>query len=442
MRTARTAAAVIAAAAAALTLAAPGQAAPTAGETPSPTRTHHVEYFGADGHPHHTEVPTATPDRLARDGSHAPGAIAGDGDVTTIVQNGPTTEKLDIAVIGDGYTAADLDHFHTDARESWDALRGVEPYTAHADLFNVWAVDAVSAESGVSGDPGQAVVRDTALDSYFWCDGTERLLCVDTDKVEDYAAFAPEADLVVVIANSSKYGGAGYNHVSSGLGYDGIATHSGDNAQSGLVAVHETGHSLGKLADEYAYTDSEYTGPETAEANTSVYTAAEMASRQTKWHHWLGEPTPDGGVLGTFEGAAYHTRGINRPSENSLMRSLSSRDFNLVGREAMVAGFYRHASVLATGTARTGALSRGDEVSVRVPELTGGASVDVRWYLNGEELRKLRGETTVKVARALADADGGGRHRLRARATVVTDAVRDPALREDLTGQRTWRAEG
>ncbi|MDT0380392.1 M64 family metallopeptidase [Streptomyces sp. DSM 42041] len=441
MRTVRTLAAACTAAAAALALAAPGQAAPapTPADTPS-ERMLHVEYFGEDGHPRHTEVPAAAPDRLARDGSHTPGATAGDGDVTTIVQNGSTAEKLDIAVIGDGYTAAELDHFHTDARESWDALLGVEPYTAHADLFNVWAIDAVSAESGVSGDPDQGVVRDTALDSFFWCNGTERLLCVDTNKVEDYAAFAPEADLVVVIANSSKYGGAGYNQVSSGLGYDGIATHSGDNAQSGLVAVHETGHSLGKLADEYAYTDQTYTGPETADSNTSVYTEAEMASRQTKWHRWLGEPTPDGGVIGTFEGAAYHTRGIHRPSENSLMRSLSSTEFNLVGREAMVAGFYRHASVLASDTARTATLTRADEVSVRVPDLTGGASVDVRWYLDSEELRKLRGETTVKVARALAAADGGP-HRLRARATVRTDAVRDPALRGDLTDQRTWRVE-
>jgi hypothetical protein len=440
-RTSRTVAALCAATAAALALAAPGQAAPA----PTPgadQKTHHVEYFGTDGHPRHTEVPAAVPDRLARDGARSPGTVAGDGDVTAIVQNGPIAEKLDIAVIGDGYTASELDHFHTDAQESWSALLGVEPYTSHADLFNVWAIDAISAETGVSGDPDQGVVRDTALDSYFWCDGIERLLCVDTNKVESYAAYAPEADLVVVIANSSKYGGAGYNQVQSGLGYDGIATHSGDNAQSGMVAVHETGHSLGKLADEYFYTDDTYTGPETSDANTSIRTAAEMESSQTKWHRWLGEPTPDGGVIGTFEGAAYHAHGIFRPSENSLMRSLASKEFNLVGRESMVAGFYRHASVMATDTGRATPLTRADEVSVRVPELSGDAKVAVRWYLDGEELRKLRGETSVKVVRALADADDDGRHRLKARATVVTDAVRDPALRDALTDTRTWRVQG
>lgn len=437
MRTARTVAAACAAAAAAFALAAPGHAAPAPGD-PDADATHHVEYFDADGHPRHTEVPAAVPERLARDGSRAPGAIAGDGDVSAIVQNGPTAEKLDIAVIGDGYTAAELDHFHTDAQESWNALLGVEPYTSHADLFNVWAVDAVSAESGVSGDPDQSVVRDTALDSYFWCNGTERLLCVDTAKVESYAAYAPEADLVIVIANSAKYGGAGYNQVQSGLGYDGIATHSGDNAQSGMVAVHETGHSLGKLADEYAYTDQEYTGPETTEANTSIHPAAEMEARGTKWHHWLGESTPDGGVIGTFEGAAYHTRGIYRPSENSLMRSLGSAEFNLVGREAMIAGFYRHASVLVAGTARAATLTGTDEVTVRVPELSGEASVAVRWYLDGRELRRLRGDTSVRVARIL-DEDDRGTHRLTARATVETDAVRDPAVRDGLTEAYTWR---
>ena len=74
----------------------------------------------------------------------------------------------------------------------------------------VWSVDAVSNQSGVSGDPGKDVVKDTALKSYFWCDDIERLLCVDTAKVESYAAKAPDADLVVVLSNSTKYGGAGY----------------------------------------------------------------------------------------------------------------------------------------------------------------------------------------------------------------------------------------
>ncbi|CAM5302347.1 hypothetical protein SANTM175S_07335 [Streptomyces antimycoticus] len=117
-------------------------------------------------------------------------------------------------------------------------MSAVEPYASYKDLFNVWTVDAVSNQSGVSGDPSRDVVKDTALGSYFWCDDIERLLCVDTAKVESYAAKAPEADLVVVLGNSTKYGGAGYT-LTSQVGYDGIATASSDHADSDQIAVHE-----------------------------------------------------------------------------------------------------------------------------------------------------------------------------------------------------------
>ncbi|MGP3981672.1 M64 family metallopeptidase [Streptomyces sp. KR80] len=411
-----------------------GAAAPVPGSAPDP-ETHRVEYFSSPtAHPRPVEVPAATPRRLAGGSAR----IAGDGDVTPIVENGPTADKLDVVVIGDGYTESELTRFHTDAKEKWHEITGVEPYTRYQNLFNVWAVDAVSRESGVSGDPSRDVVKDTALDTYFWCDGLERLLCVDTDKVERYAARAPEADLVIVVANSAKYGGAGYNDVVSPLGYDGIATVSGGNEQSGQVAVHETGHSLGKLADEYFYDEyGEYTGAEPAEVNTSTYTAAELADRRAKWYRWLGESTPDGGTIGAFEGAGYYPRGLYRPSENSIMRTLG-REFNVVGREAMIAGFYRHADLLATSTSTDRRLARKDSVTVRVPRPTGAEHpITLRWYLDGKEIRSLREARTVALTRILRPNDRRT-HRLTATAHDPTRAVREPALRAALKDSLTW----
>ncbi|HET6635713.1 MAG TPA: M64 family metallopeptidase [Streptomyces sp.] len=433
MRNARLGAGAGAIAAALLLLVTPGSAT---AQQPAAPPTQSVEYFtGPHGHPHHTNVPVATPERLARDNGPA---LAGDGDVTQIVHNGPSADTLDVVVIGDGYTAGQLAQFHTDAKEKWHEITGVEPWTTYQNLFNVWAVDAVSAESGVSGDPDPSVVRDTALDSSFWCDGIERLLCVDTSAVDRYAALAPEADLVIVVANTSKYGGAGYNQVSSPLGYDGIATVAGGNEQSAQIVVHETGHSLGKLADEYAYQERTYTGPEPGEANISTHPAADMQQRGVKWARWLGEPTPDGGVIGTFEGAAYYTGGLYRPSQDSLMRSLNHQGYNLVGREAMIGGFYRHASLLTSDVPTAGVLPRHGKVSVDVPHLTGAAApVTVRWYLDGRELTGLRGDHTVNVAPLLRHTSFGV-HDLTAKAADPTDAVRDPSIRAELTDTLTW----
>ncbi|MFD2122566.1 M64 family metallopeptidase [Streptomyces cirratus] len=75
---------------------------------------------------------------------------------------------------------------------------------------------------------------------------------------------------------------AGYNEPNPTLGYEGISTASAGNAKSGQVAIHETGHSLGKLADEYFYPGTpgyeKYTGPETAEPNTSTLTPTACAT--------------------------------------------------------------------------------------------------------------------------------------------------------------------
>ncbi|MFG2095657.1 M64 family metallopeptidase [Streptomyces sp. NPDC048612] len=406
-------------------------AATAQGATPAPPaqRTQHVEYFnGAGGHPRQTTVPAPKP--LAP--SEKAAIAAGDGDVTSVVQNGPVGSKLDVVFIGDGYTAAQQEDFHADVRAKWAKISAVEPYATYRGLFNVWAVDAVSNESGVSGDPTKDVVRDTALNSAFFCEDTERLLCVDTGKVESYASKAPAADLVVVLSNSTKYGGAGYNDISSQVGYDGIATASSDNDQSDQIAVHETGHSLGKLADEYDYGQSgTYSGPEPAQVNLSKLSADQMTAQQQKWYRWIGQQSPDGGAVGAFEGGGYYQYGLNRPTENSIMRTLG-REFNLPGREGMIAGFYRYASVLSSPVSTHHAVSRGTRIRVTAP-----ASATLTWSVDGRERKAARGRSTV-VPRTLGVPADGRTHTVTARATDRTKAVRDPALRKLLSRSLTW----
>ncbi|WP_107426226.1 M64 family metallopeptidase, partial [Streptomyces milbemycinicus] len=357
---------------------------------------------------------------------------AADGDVSAVIQTGPVADKLDVVFIGDGYTSAQQGDFHADLRSKWEQMSAVEPYASYKELFNVWSVDAVSNQSGVSGDPGKDVVKDTALKSYFWCDDIERLLCVDTAKVESYAAKAPDADLVVVLSNSTKYGGAGYT-LTSQVGYDGIATASSDHADSDQVAVHETGHSLGKLADEYFYDDyGTYTGAEPGESNATKLTAAQMTSQQKKWYRWIGQTSPDGGTVGAYEGGRYYPKGINRPTENSIMRTLG-REFSSPGREAMIAGFYQHASVLASTTGTSTAVKRDATIKVTFP-----ASASITWSVDGTEVTAARGKSSVTPASLGITADGSA-HTITAKATDNTKAVKDPALQKKLTASRTWK---
>ncbi|MET9699784.1 M64 family metallopeptidase [Streptomyces sp. NPDC006529] len=365
-----------------------------------------------------------------------------DGAVTKMIDNGPVADRLDIVVVGDGYTAAELDRFHTDAKEKWAELSAVEPYASYRNLFNVWTVDAVSRQSGVTGDPDATTVRDTALGSYFWCEGIERLLCVDQPKVDGYVAKAPAADLVIVLANSAKYGGAGYNERSATLGYEGISTASAGHPKSGQVAIHETGHSLGKLADEYFYPGvpeyEHYTGPEPVDPNTSTLAAGPMGGQRAKWYRWLGETSPDGGTVGAYEGGGYFVSGLYRPTDASIMRVLG-KPFNLPGVEAMIAGFHQHAH-LVTPLAPTGRTLRlRDTAKISVPRLTGqgGRQPVVRWYLDGREQKRLAGRTDVRVADLwLFDLRP---HRLTVTAEDRTPSVRDPEIARGLRSSAEWQ---
>ncbi|MGW6882431.1 M64 family metallopeptidase [Streptomyces goshikiensis] len=433
-------------AAAALLTAGPGAAAAAvaAGPPPAPATTRvKVEIpgpeHGTDPGSGYTRVPLSGQAKGAARLSEA--ERAADGDVTKMIDNGSTADRLDVVVIGDGYTAAELDRFHADARQKWAEVAAVEPYTTYQNLFNVWTVDAVSNDSGVTGDPDRGAVRDTALGSYFWCEDIERLLCVDQPKVDAYVAKAPAADLVIVLANSAKYGGAGYNEPSATLGYEGISTASAGNAKSGQVAIHETGHSLGKLADEYFYPGvpdyEKYTGPEPAESNSSTLTADRMARERTKWYRWLGEESPDGGVVGAYEGGGYYVTGLYRPTDNSIMRVLG-KPFSLPGTEAMIAGFARHATFVTPLTPTDRTLRPWHTAKASVPRLAGayGRQPEVKWYLDGRELKRFRGRTEVRVAELwLLDLRA---HKLTVTAEDRTSAVRDPLVARTLRTSATW----
>ncbi|MFE7463213.1 M64 family metallopeptidase [Streptomyces sp. NPDC057499] len=427
--------------------AAPASAALTG---PGDGRRVSAEYFpDPGGAGRTTEVPATAPARAATAAPLGAAEAAADGAVGEQAVTGPTDDRLDVVIIGDGYTAVQQDDFHADATAKWADITALEPYRSYQDLFNVWTVDAVSAESGISGDPDTGTARNTALGSGFWCSGIERLICADIDKVAAYAAKAPAADLVVVIANSTKYGGAGYSGLQAeGYPFNGVSTLSSGHSASSMIAAHEIGHSVGLLDDEYTYDEyGTWTGGEIGGINSTTYTADRLARQRTKWYRWLGRPDPAGGTVGTYEGSAYYPFGLYRPTASSIMRELGNTEFNLPGREAMIAGFYRAGKAL-TSTVDTGtALARGHRITVRTtgtasrahrPGTTAGlARTELRWYVDGVERAAARGRTTVTPASLGVRPDGRG-HRVTARAVDRTDAIRDPAVRALATTTLTW----
>jgi len=276
------------------------------------------EVFSPDGTIARTAVSAAA---LPRASSLAPAAT----EVVTIQRTGDPSVRFDLVFVGDGCTAAEQDLFHRQAVARWQQLSAREPFATLRDKFNVWQVNAVSRESGSDNDPTRGVRRDTVLNGTFYCGDVARLVCVDDAAARRYAALAPGADQALVLVNSGTYGGSGGT----------VTVSSGGNSQSGEIVVHELGHSIGGLADEYGGSGS-YPGGEPSEPNVSRLDASAMRTRNAKWAAYLGRSTPDGGVIGTYEGGYYYDRGVYRPSQDSIMRTLG-REFNLIGRDRLTA---------------------------------------------------------------------------------------------------------
>ncbi|MEZ4999691.1 MAG: M64 family metallopeptidase [Bacteroidales bacterium] len=123
------------------------------------------------------------------------------------------------------------------------------PFDEFSDRINIWAVEAISEESGTD-IPGEGIYRNTALNSSFYTFDLARYLTTfDIKSVNDYAAVVPH-DNIVVLVNSERYGGGGMYNYYSGT--------TSDHYLTPKVFMHEFGHGLAGLADEYYTSDVAY----------------------------------------------------------------------------------------------------------------------------------------------------------------------------------------
>ncbi len=297
--------------------------------------------------------------------------------VWAVMKNGDPREKVDLLLMGDGYTEAEMDKWHRDARRMADLLFAASPFRERKSDFNVWAVDTPADESGVSR-PSDGVYRHSPLRASYDAFGSERyVLTFDNKRMREAAAAAPY-EFVEIIVNDRKYGGGGIFNL--------YATVAADNAYSPYIFVHEFGHHFAGLADEYYTSAVAYEGtserPEPWEPNV---TADPLGGRwkeliqpgtplPTPWPKEAFEAeqkeiqarrveirsqkrperdmealfqeekekstkllgsSPYAGKVGTFEGAMYQSKGYYRPQVDCIMFTRDDVGFCAVCRRAI-----------------------------------------------------------------------------------------------------------
>ncbi|MEL7047201.1 MAG: M64 family metallopeptidase, partial [Pseudomonadota bacterium] len=280
--------------------------------------------------------------------------VASASDTRDHLINGPSDQRVDIAVLGDGFTEQQRDAFFTAAENIAEEFLGEPPFPSYRAHFNVRLLFTASNEAGAD-DPNQNVFRDTAFGARFDCFSIARLLCIDSGAVSRELAErldADQHDIVLVIVNDEQYGGSGGSYATASL-----------HPLSSSIAIHELGHSFGRLADEY----------EADQATCDFYNLGARAPNiedntvraLIKWNTNGGPPsgwidsarplpstdqTPS--LPGLYDGAALCPKGsgLYRPTLNSKMRTLG-QPFDPINSEQLALRVYQESGIIVNSGA-------------------------------------------------------------------------------------------
>ncbi|MDP4173215.1 MAG: M64 family metallopeptidase [Bacteroidota bacterium] len=211
-----------------------------------------------------------------------------DVKVFEAIKSGDPHNKVDIVILGEGYTKEEESKFSSDLKKFTNIMLNKEPYKTYKDNFNIYGVFKASVESGTD-EPDHASFKNTVLNTTFYSLGSERyLLTEDNKSMRDLAAHVPY-DAIYIMVNHKRYGGGGI--------YNLFCTFTTDNQWHEYLFLHEFGHSFAGLADEYYTSDVAYNefypqGVEPVEPNITAL----LNPGQLKWKEQITKgieiPTP------------------------------------------------------------------------------------------------------------------------------------------------------
>ena len=262
------------------------------------------------------------------------GPLDGEPDITSCI---------DLAIVAEGYTHAQMGKFYNDCQRAVDALFAREPFKSLKNRFNVVAIAAESLEGGPSV-PHLGRWRSTAVSTNYDTFYSDRYLTTrDIHHLYDLLSCVP-FEHIIVLVNSDTYGGGGI--------YNQVMVTTSDHPTFAQVLVHEFGHSYGGLGDEYFYDDA-YESMYPADTEPWEPNLTTLVNFQSKWADMLPKGTaiptpPDSKVpnyrkitndkerkalnaatqrVGVFEGGGYQSKGVYRPAQECRMKINEVEDF-------------------------------------------------------------------------------------------------------------------
>lgn len=294
--------------------------------------------------------------------------------------SGDPQKKVDIVILGDGYTANQFQKFKSDVDRLAGYMFTVEPYKSRKNEFNIRLIMVPSDEEGIPNPRKNEWVANPLGFRFNAFDSDRYVLSFENKEIREVAAQVPY-DAIIVVCNSRKYGGGGI--------YNLYASVTSDTEPATYVFTHEFGHSFAGLGDEYYTSDVAYEtfnppGFEPQEPNITAL----LDKPNLKWKEFVANDTPlptpwkkdefdkvsveiqkrrgaliankatDStmevlfredkiksekalksepfyGKVGAFEGAGYESRGLYRPELDCIMFSRNPDHFCRVCSKAI-----------------------------------------------------------------------------------------------------------
>lgn len=259
-----------------------------------------------------------------------------DGKIDTLQQHAKG-EGIPIVLMGDGFVDQELadETYRRVMEKAMENLFTEEPVKSLREYFDVFMINAVSENNDFGMGYKTAFSCKLAGGNSTTIIGDDTSVQIYVGKVLDKEK-KKENRLAVVILNTSAYAGTtywGYQGKNNKLVEFAIAycpvIDNLDSEHFRQVLVHEAiGHGLGKLEDEYVYSDKgsistlEIQRIRTMQANGWLQNVDFTASKDTVlWASFLTDSRYQNEHLGVYEGACTYPEGAYRPSEDSMMNS-------------------------------------------------------------------------------------------------------------------------
>ena len=161
------------------------------------------------------------------------------------------------------------------------------------------------------------------------------MIITDLKPVYDQAGAVPY-DILIVLVNSTEYGGGGF--------YNDVCVCTADHFLSPKVFAHEFGHEFAGLGDEYYTSEVAYEDYYNIKIEPWEPNLTSLVDIKSKWAGLIDSKTPVPtprtqeyeGKIGAFEGGGYTAKGIYSPMQDCLMKSNKPNSFCPVCQKAIL----------------------------------------------------------------------------------------------------------